>query len=115
MSNGEFSVIDATPRRVGCRPNGICDVELDDDMIKLRDGIAKGLGYVLRQCSLGGTFECWEHEALTYNYRGKMASPYHNVRASEATLKGQRVMLYGWPGDAEKAAWAIDKGRRAKK
>jgi hypothetical protein len=105
---------EASVPRIGCSPRGVCNVHLTDEMIALRDGIAKGLGYVLRRCSLGGDFECWETEALTYEFQGRMASPFHCVRASQTKIKGEPVALYGWPGDAEKAAHAIDKSKPKK-
>lgn len=110
-------------KRYGASPTGKFFL-LTDEMIQLRNGLADGLGFTLREpCSLttasgqGAHFRCWEKKALTYPYAGGMASPYHCVAETDLrqypALKLDGVEL-SWPEDVVKAAWALDKGKAPK-
>jgi hypothetical protein len=92
-----------THNRLAFNRAGRATVKLTDAMIERRDGIARGLGFVLRRCSLGGDFDCWERPELSHEFKGVPCSPYHCVRASGG--------IYSWPDQAEIAALAIDKGK----
>lgn len=95
---------------------------LTDEMIALRDGLARGLGYVLRErCSFrdeshpGPHFLCWESEKMECPHEGRLAANYHCVYVSPAMPGSEHQGdHYGWPEDAETAAWAIDKGKTRK-
>jgi hypothetical protein len=112
------------------RSGKVIGFRLTQAMIDRRTGIAKGLGYVLRDvCSMHTRkpeaerdpgykpFQCWERNDLdreepNENYRG--ASTLHHVFKLDMHRHhryAEGVFALSWPEDAETAAYAIDKGK----
>jgi hypothetical protein len=95
-------------------PRTLKIVQADDTIIALRDRLAAGLDYVKRPCSLGPNArtgehrECWERPALDCEHRGRKVSSFHCV----TELLHPKGSVLHWPEDVEKAAWAIDGGKR---
>lgn len=95
-------------------------IPLTDEMIELRNGIARGLGHTLGPCSFvkvprkDGTphkppCQCWEQG--TWMIDGIEVGARHTVAVSrgEGFLRLDGYDIYGWPDEVMKAAKTIDR------